>query len=137
MVEQEPLVLKICIVFLTVLALTISAPFCGIYWSMYKRSVEMDDHAKARGWRDDVGAYDRCLTLDSDTKWSLIYAYNAFLYLALSILSIITLFGAWKFALRLCGCLGHCFGMFAHLAGIIMTGIFRYNEEGKACAERV
>ena len=104
---------------------------------MYKRSVEMDDKAKTQGWKDDVGAYDRCLTLDSDTKWSLIYVYNASLYLALSILSIIALLGAWKFALRLVGCLGHCFGMFAHIAGLIMTGIFRYSEQGKACSERV
>ena len=70
------------------------------------------------------------------TNWTIVYAFNAFLYLGLSVFSIALLFGAWLWPLRVVGCIGHSCGCLAHTVAIVMTGLFLYNDVGEECASR-
>ena len=42
--------------------------------------------------------------------------------------------GTFCWPLYICACCGHCFLLFAHLACIIVTAVFRFQEEGEKCA---
>ena len=88
---------------------------------------------------DKVKPYDRCLTREGDqdsldTQWTLAYTYNTVLYFSLSVLSMLLIFGSCNKTIRCTALVGHCLGSFAHLAGIILTGVLRFSEAGKAGA---
>ena len=87
----------------------------------------------------EISPYDRCgaeigLGVES-TKWSTILAFNSVLYLCLAVFTVICFIGATCQPL-ICGAvLGHCCGGCAQFICIIMTGAYRYSEQGEACAE--
>ena len=56
----------------------------------------------------------------------------------LTLLAVSTLFLCFTFLIwqvGLVGIAGHTLGICAHFAAIIMTGVFRYGEQGAKCAE--
>ena len=121
----------------------ISFIYCALYWTLLSRAIEFNDRIKALlpSSADTVEPYDRCLTkegdIDSlDTQWTLAYTYNTVLYFSLSVLSCLLIFGSCSKSIRCAALVGHCLGCFAHLAGIILTGVVRFSEAGKACAEK-
>ena len=133
-IHTEAMSTKICIICLTIFAMAISCAFCGLYWQLWTKAVDADPQ------------YDLCVGLASastggpgeeiETNWTFVYALNCFLYLSLSVISIALLLGAWLWPLRVVGCLGHCIGLIAHIAAIVVTGVMRYGDEGGACSER-
>ena len=91
---------------------------------------------------DDVNAYDLCggigisgATTTWDTKWTTLLRFNAYLYLVLAILMFFTLFATCVKGFLCCTCAAMTCGGCAHLALIIVTGVFRFSSEGKLCAE--
>ena len=74
-----------------------------------------------------------------NTKRSVILAFNSYLYLIHCILTFLVLLGAtgilWPFCV--CGSCGHCFSGCAHLAAVIVTGVFRFSSEGELCSKQV
>ena len=104
-------------------------------------------------WAGDVSPFDTCggllkgTTNDDgslgtelvDTKWSVILAFNSYFYLIHCILTFLILLGATGILWPCCilgGC-GHCCGFSAHLAAVVVTGVYRLRDEGDLCANRV
>ena len=75
------------------------------------------------------------MTTDT-TSWSLLLAFNTIHYLV-QVFFTLCMLGVllWQ-PLGLIGFWGHFFGGMAHLAAIILTGVFRYGERGRACSLR-
>ena len=71
-----------------------------------------------------------------ETNWTLIYSFNSFLYFALSVISLSVWIGTWLWPVRVIGICAHSLGAVAHFFAIVMTGVLRFNEEGKECARR-
>ena len=88
---------------------------------------------------EDGSYYDSCgtagETADWQTNWTILLKFNAFLYLALACIMLFTILGSCFAPFFCCTCIGLTCGSCAHLALIIVTGIFRFNTEGKLCAE--
>ena len=111
---------------------------------------EFDDAVP--NWAGDVSAFDTCggltdVTTNADgslagvefinTKWSVLLAFNSYLYLIHCILTFLVLLGSTGILWPCCvlgGC-GHCFSGCAHLALVIVTGVFRFSDEGERCAK--
>ena len=90
----------------------------------------------------DAKPYDACLSLDSEGKvtqnevmWTFVYAFNAFMYIGLSVMSVLLCCGAWFWQARVCGFLGHCLGCLVHLGAVILATVARFNDAGEACSE--
>ena len=64
----------------------------------------------------------------------MIFAFNSILYLLLAIFTLFYMISTCVWPLWVVGVCGHMCGGCAHLACIIVTGVFRYSTEGKACA---
>ena len=126
-----------------------AAVICGVYWGWMNKANEYDD--KVQGWQSDISAFDTCgglfeLQTNSDgsfqpnfidTKWSVLLAFNSFFFLVHCIMTFLVILGATGILWPCCilgGC-GHCFGGCAHLACLIVTGVFRFSTEGEKCAE--
>ena len=127
-----------------------AAVICGVYWGWMNKANDYDD--KVQNWQGDISAFDSCGGLyDSiqnagtintqvnfiDTKWSVLLAFNSYLYLLHCIMTVLVLLGATGFLWPCClvgGC-GHFFGGCAAFACIIVTGVFRFSTEGERCAE--
>ena len=122
---------KIAIAILGVLVLAQTASYTAIYWGMWADANDFNDLAGS----DD--AYNQCASLNADfnTKWSVLLAYNSIFYLILSICTVLIILGSFFWPLACCGMIGHCCGVIPHLACLIVTGVFRFSEDGKACAE--
>ena len=132
--------LKVCVSATYVMALVITIVYCGMYWKLW---TEADDYSRKSRLnpayiQTSVSAYDRCgapLELAVNTKWSVIYMFNAILYLCLSTFTVLLLVGAIKWQLLCSGCAGHCLGIVVQFVCIVCTGVWRYSDEGKSCAE--
>ena len=125
-----------------------AAVMCGIYWGWLSKSTNFDDNTP--NWTIDTSPFDTCggLTEAStatdgsistefiNTKWSVLLAFNSYLYLIHCILTFLVLLGTtgilWPCCV--CGGCGHCFSGCAHLALVIVTGVFRFSDEGERCA---
>ena len=126
--EPQPRILKCCIAILSVFSLAISGSFCILYWLLWVKAVQFNEGNES---------YDHCATKIPeliDTQWTIVFAYNALLYLGLSIMSIFLLVGAWLWPCRVCGFCGHCCGVIFHILGITLAGVMRYNKAGTQCA---
>ena len=85
--SESPMTMKSTFVALLImLSLVISVTFCGFYWMLWSRAEDFTMSLKR--------PYDNCLDEDMNTDWTFIYAYNAILYLLLSILSLCLLISA-------------------------------------------
>ena len=69
-----------------------------------------------------------------DTQWTTIFKLNAMTYLFLSIVTCCTCMG-FAYAPFLICYYGHCCLIVAHFCVLIVTGTYRYSDEGEACAE--
>ena len=65
----------------------------------------------------------------------MILAYASILYLLLGIFTLCLGLSYWVNIFACCAVCGHCWGQCAHFALIIVTGVFRYSDSGKNCAE--
>ena len=131
----------------SIIPLTICGTFCGLYWNLMNQANDYDDAIDATindqhplsGSK--ILPYDNCaLGLDSqgdlvDTKWSVFLAFNSFLYLALCCCVVLMLLGTFFMPFWCCGCCGAMCGGIAHLAALVVTGVFRFSKEGEKCAE--
>ena len=116
--------------------LIISGCYAGFYWAMWDEAKEWNEVSDASSGL--VGDYDSCgglLTDDKSTNWETLLAFNACLYLTLSICTFLSMVGAFFAPLICCGCVGQCCGGIAALVCLIMTGVWRFSSEGEACAE--
>ena len=114
---------------LATIPLVICATFCGLYWKMWAEANDYNDAAKALGSIASDNAYDACGLLDTDTfntKWTVILQFNSILYLLFTIQTIFLCIGAFFWPCCVCGGLMACFSGCAHIAAIIVTGVFRY-----------
>ena len=123
---------------------------CAVYWGWMSKMNNYND--KVPNWQGDIEAFDTCGGLTEvtmkddgsisgvefiDTKWSVLLKFNSFLYLIHCILTFLVLLGATGILWPCCllgGC-GHCFSGCAHLACVIVTGVFRFSDEGERCAK--
>ena len=126
-----------------------AAVICGVYWSWMSKANDFDDAVS--NWQGDISAFDTCGGLFDattasdgsfsaqliDTKWSVILAFNSYFFLLHAIMTFLVLLGAtgilWPCCI--CGTCGHCFAGCAHLACIVVTGVFRFSDEGERCAD--
>ena len=53
----------------------------------------------------------------------------------IAIFALLTIVGKWVKISLFCGAFGLCCGNCAVFAALIVTGVFRYSDEGKACAD--
>ena len=72
--------------------------------------------------------------LAAGSKWSIIYSLNGATFLLISLNSIIGVFGVWYFWPRVIGFVCNCCLTCVLFAAIIVTGVFRYRNQGKLCA---
>ena len=117
----------------------ISVPFCIFYLYLWQQAIDFNDQES--DWKGDGEPYDRCTIKDSteaplNTNWTLVFAYNSFLYMGLSLMSLLIWLGIWSWPLRIFGTVSGFIAGIAHLGGVILTGIMRYSSDGKACADR-
>ena len=131
----------------------VSVVFMSLYAVMYAQASEMQSFNVDR-WDDmplpalgalvrvnpnDYFIYDTCMIKEGgvplDTKWSTILLFNMILYAVLSVSTICMCFTCVAWPIGYLGAMGHSFGCCAHLAAIIITGIYRYSDEGEMCAQ--
>ena len=68
------------------------------------------------------------------SRWSKVWNFNSIIVLGLALCNLLLMIGAFQFHTRAVGsCLLCCFSC-THLAAIVMTGVFRFNTEGKLAA---
>ena len=72
---------------------------------------------------------------NGETKWSTLLALNSILYLSQAFFTLCLLGVLLWPMLGYIGFWGHFFGGCTHLASIIVTGVYRYNEPGRLCSE--
>ena len=130
--------------------LIFAATMCGVYWGLMNKGNAYND-AFANWSGGELSAFDTCgglmegttnadgtITAEYiDTKWSVILAFNSYFYLVHCIMTLLVLCGATG-VLWPCCCLGgcgHCFSPCAHIAAIVVTGVFRLNDNGELCSK--
>ena len=65
----------------------------------------------------------------------MVLALNTILYLSLSLFTLLMLVGALWWPLACGGSVGHCCGGWVQALVIILTGAYRYSEDGNLCAK--
>ena len=70
----------------------------------------------------------------ASTKWTLVYILNIATYAFLLLCTFFICFTVVAWPIGCLGYLGHCLGFCAHLATLIVTGVFRFNQSGEECA---
>ena len=71
----------------------------------------------------------------TDTKWSLVLAFNSILYLSQAFFTLCMLGVLLWAPLGFIGFWGHFFGGCAPLAAIVVTGVFRFSDQGRLCSD--
>lgn len=71
---------------------------------------------------------------DWTTNWTTIYLFNGILYALLAVFTFMLCMTCLVWPMGKLGGIGHGLGCCAHLAAIIVTGVFRYSTEGELCA---
>ena len=103
---------------------------------------------KAPNYNDDIPFYDRCpgsaigsynpitdVIEVGDTKWTVIFTFNTIVYACMITFGICQIIGTIFWPMCLIAVCGHCALSSAHLACIIVTGVFRFQDEGETCAK--
>merc|ERR1712060_312633 len=102
--------------------LIISGCYAGFYWAMWDEAKEWNEVSDASSGL--VCDYDSCgglLTDDKSTNWETLLAFNACLYLTLSICTFLSMVGAFFAPLICCGCVGQCCGGIAALVCLFIA----------------
>ena len=140
--EEKIWAIRMALCCCSVFPLTIACCFCGFYWDMMVKAQEYNEEVAlpAGVEKDDTTPYDICgVEVENDevlnSKWTVLLAFNAILYLVLGSSICLLLCGTFLFPFWICGCCGITFGGCAHLAALIVTGVFRFNSEGESCAK--
>lgn len=69
-----------------------------------------------------------------NTKWTIVYKFNAIFYTILAVQSLCLVAGVVVIPMRIITSFCHCFITgFIHLSMIITTGVYRYSAIGRAC----
>ena len=123
----------------------ISTTFMGLYWGLFSDATEYNDHV---GNSEVENPFDMCniggtvstpagsATIEEiDTKWTVVFTLNAIVYTLLSASTLCLFMSALLWPLAICGLCGFICSQMAHFAAVIVTGVFRYSDEGEACAK--
>ena len=102
--------------------------------------MDANDDANGVGiYSDDYPYYDTCgfgNTLQGDkTGWMVVLAYASILYLLFTVFSLIVVISYCFPIIAPLGICGHCLGPCAHFALIVVTGVYRYSDNSKKCAD--
>ena len=122
----------------------ISTTFMGLYWGLFSDAAKFNDESTSNL----DNPFDACGTRDSttnlggvavkteqiDTKWTVVFTLNAVVYTLLSASTLCLFMGALLWPLAFCGLCGFICTQMAHFAAVIVTGVFRYSDEGEFCA---
>ena len=127
----NPKSVLMCAMGFGIIPLAVTAVYCGLYWEMWADSQDEKYDREING----VPVFDTCGIVDGDTQWTTLLAFNSILYLIMSILTILIMLSYFVPVLALIGGCCHSLACCAHLACIIVTGVFRYSDDGKKCAE--
>ena len=122
----------------------ISTTFMGLYWGLFSDAAKFNDEYKDQAGTDNP--FDRCNTMTDaqmaaigaehgDTKWTVVYTLNAVVYTMLSASTLCMFLSALLWPLAFCGICGFICSQMAHFAAVIVTGVFRYSDDGEKCAE--
>ena len=120
----------------------ISTTFMGLYWGLFSEATKYNDESNSTL----DNPFDACTTVTGtvgglsmeaeDTKWTVIFTLNAVVYTLLSASTLCLFMSAILWPLAFCGICGFICTQMAHFAAVIVTGVFRYSDEGEACAKR-
>ena len=118
----------------------ISTTFMGLYWGLFSDATEYNDTV---GTSKVENPFDACNTEGGsvaglepiDTKWTVVFTLNAIVYTMLSASTLCLFMSALLWPLAICGLCGFVCSQLAHFAAVIVTGVFRYSDEGEACAK--
>ena len=120
--------------------LTIAGCFAGFYWTMWDEAKLYNEGASSTLVDfGDIDPYDYCgYATDGgvETNWSLIFAFNSIMYLAFCGGILLLILGTFFAPFWCCGCCTIMFGGCAHLAALIITGVFRFEQSGELCAQQ-
>ena len=101
--------------------------------------MDVNDVAEDQGYDNgDIPAYDTCgiRTADFDTHWTSVLAINSILWFLHAICTGLLCMAFLAWPIGCVGVTGHMLGWLFHLGAIIITGIFRYSDEGEECAKQ-
>ena len=118
----------------------ISTTFMGLYWGLFSDAAKFNDESNSTL----DNPFDACYTTNAtiggtkveaiDTKWTVVFTLNAVVYTLLSASSLCLFLSALLWPLAVCGLCGFVCSQLAHFAAVIVTGVFRYSDEGEYCA---
>ena len=116
--------------------IALSATYCGLYWSMWNEASEYSLKMELAGYRGDIPAYDTCGDTEgkTNTKWSVIFAFNSILYLLMTISTVLMLLSYIEPKLWVLASCGPVCGPFAMLACLATTASLRFHIDSKECA---
>jgi len=66
----------------------------------------------------------------TSSNWSVILAFNSILYGLMGLFNFFLCMTCIAWPVGYIGVIGHCCGCLAHVAAIIVTGVFRYSDQG-------
>ena len=137
---------RCCVCSCSIVLIAMAATFLGLYAKMWSEAIEFGD--KAANYDGSVPYYDRCPGIDidsfntftnvneaGDTKWTVIFTFNTIVYACMITFSICQIIGTYFWPMCLCAACGHCALASAHFAAVVVTGVFRYQDEGEKCTK--
>ena len=124
-----------------IVPLVISATYMGLYWGLFAQASEYDDMIGPGGSFDGCGIGGGLTLVNGvpvfvtlDTKWTTIFTLNAIVYTLLTAITIGGILSAAFGPLAFCSACGFCCVQFAHVAAIVVAGVYRYIDDGPKCA---
>ena len=120
--------------------LIFSVVFMGLYWNLF--AIANDYNALAPAQFGDGNAFEACggVTIvdgkpeATPSKWQTAFLLNSIVYTMMTVATIlITLTPFLPMCFYMGACMHSCVGL-AHLAAIIVAGVFRFSTEGERCA---
>ena len=125
-----PFTNKLCVGFAGLLAWGISIPIC--YYHNAEIAIAEASITYTCPYINSLGA-----TVDIGRTFIYTMQLQFWVYLCLSILVMITLFGAYCAKCRCFNALLHSLGLFAHIAAIAYLGAARFSQAGISCSSTV
>ena len=116
--------------------LALSATYCGLYWAMWNEASEYSLKMELTGYKGEIPAYDTCGDTEgkTNTRWSVIFAFNAILYLLMTISAVLMFLSVFEPKLWILASCGPVCGPFAMLACLATTASLRFHIDSKECA---
>ena len=136
---------------LCIVPFIISSTFMGLYWGLFSEVTKVEDEVALPAYYPEIDypKFDICfqdVTFNAqgtptavelgNTKWSVVFTLNAVVYTLLTASELCLFLSAFIWPLAICGACGVCCTQMAHFAAVIVTGVFRYSEDGERCAEQ-